>query len=73
VALLSVFLNTPLATHLAKWRNCAEYHGWDERARACQLKGSLEGTATSLLWELPDKSSDAELLQALQKRFGDLV
>jgi hypothetical protein len=64
--------NVPLATHLAKWRNCARYHGWDERARACQLKGSLEGTAASLLWELPDACSEAELLRALETRFGDL-
>jgi hypothetical protein len=43
--------NVPLATHLAKLRNCAEYYGWSETERVCHLKASLEGTAASLLWE----------------------
>jgi hypothetical protein len=63
--------NVPLATHLAKLRNCAAYYGWSETERVCHLKASLEGTAASLLWELKEGCSEAELVQLLELRFGD--
>ena len=63
--------NTSLATHLAKWRNCAVYHNWDETARVCQLKGSLDGSASQILWQISDDCSEAELLALLQSRFGN--
>ena len=63
--------NTSLATHLAKWRNCAVYHNWDEKARVCQLKGSLDGPASQIWWQIADDCSEAELLELLQSRFGN--
>jgi hypothetical protein len=63
--------NTSLATHLAKWRNCAVYHNWDETARVCQLKGSLDGPASQISLQIDDACSEAELLQLLQARFGN--
>jgi hypothetical protein len=60
-----------LAVHLARWRNCSAFYGWDEVARVCHLKGSLSGVAANLLWQLPEPCSEAEILQLLQARFGD--
>lgn len=62
----------PLATFLAKFRNCADYYQWTERDRLFHLKASLEGNAASLLWELDNDCSESQLLQRLQSRFGEV-
>jgi hypothetical protein len=63
--------NVPLETHLAKLRNCAEYYGWSEADRVAHLKASLDGSASTLLWELPPKCSEELLLEKLNNRFGN--
>ena len=63
--------STPLETHLAKLRNCSEFCGWSSTNRVCHLKASLEGSAATILWELPSDCTEDELLRILRNRFGD--
>jgi hypothetical protein len=55
--------STPLVTHLAKLKNCSEFYGWSSTDRVCQLKASLEGSAATILCELPTDCTEDELLR----------
>ena len=63
--------STPVETHLAKLRNCSEFYGWSSTDRVCHLKASLEGSAATILWELPSDCTVDKLLQIIRNRFGD--
>jgi predicted aspartyl protease len=64
--------SSPLETHLAKLENCSQYYRWSARERLCHLKASLEGHAGQVLWGLAPQASEAEIVQLLRNRFGNI-
>ena len=57
---------------MAKLENCAQYYRWSVRDRLCHLKASLEGHAGQVLWGLAPQASEAEIVQLLRNRFGNV-
>jgi len=57
-------------TFLAKFRNCAEYFGWNTKDQLFHLKASLDGTAGQVLWDIPENITVERLIDILRNRFG---
>ena len=57
---------------IAKFENCCEINGWDEREKLLMLKNSLTGNAVSILWEFGSEKqqSYSELVERLKVRYG---
>ena len=57
---------------IAKFENCCEIHGWNEREKLLMLKNSLTGNAVSILWEFGSErqQSYSELVERLKVRYG---
>ena len=57
---------------MAKFENCCEINGWDEREKLLMLKDSLTGNAATILWEFgSEKRRDySELVLRLRARYG---
>jgi transposase InsO family protein len=64
-------IGSSLATHLAKWENCAEFYGWNSKQRLCMLRGSLDGPAVNILCELKPGHTEEDLVRLLKERFCD--
>jgi len=61
----------PLETFLAKFDNCTEYYGWNERERLYHLHVSLDSEAAYVLCDLDKLATSKDLIRMLRKRFGN--
>ena len=57
---------------IAKFENCCEINGWDEREKLLMFKNSLTGSAATILWEFgaERQQSYSELVERLKVRYG---
>ena len=53
-------------TFMCKFRNCADYNGWNERDRKAHLFAALRGDAAQLLWSA-ESLSYKQLVEKLKK------
>ena len=55
---------------MLQFTQLATYLQWREEDKYYNMCASLEGRAAQVLWELPQKSTTAELERLLQMQFG---
>jgi len=61
--------STPWETFLAKFCNCVRYNQWTVDEKAIFLRDNLTGSASQILWEIPDDTSNDKIDRLLQNRF----
>jgi len=61
----------PLEIHLAKFDNCSDYYGWNPKQHLCQLKNSLDGQASQVLWQLSKEATKADVIKLLRNPLGN--
>ena len=64
-------MTIPLETFIAKFENCPSYNEWSESDRLYHLKANLEGQASEILWSIPAKTTEKEILELLRNRYGN--